>query len=158
MPARIRESSSEDFTELWRIDQQCFAPGISYSQRELAYYMAQRGAFTLVAETDAPQTPIAGFIVAEANRRGQGHIVTIDVLETMRRHGVGSTLLSEAENRLKNAGCHSVFLESAVDNSSALLFYKRQGYFIEKTIPRYYNGVLDAFLLRKDLHPAPSDS
>ena len=155
---KLRSADGEDLDRLWKIDQACFPPEQAYSRLELNTYMRRPGAFTLVAETDAPQTPIAGFIVAEANRRGQGHIVTIDVLETMRRHGVGSTLLTEAENRLKNAGCHSVFLESAVDNSSALLFYKRHGYFIEKTIPRYYNGVVDAFLLRKDLHPAPSDS
>ncbi len=120
--------------------------------------MRRSGAFTLIAETDAPKSLIAGFIVAEANRRGQGHIVTIDVVDDMRRHGVGSKLLEQAEQRLTTAGCHSVYLETAVNNASALLFYKRHGYFVEKTITRYYNGVLDALLLRKDLHPRPSDS
>ena len=42
--------------------------------------MKRRGAFTLVAEMEIP-AKIAGFIVAEGNSRGQGHIVTIDVLE-----------------------------------------------------------------------------
>jgi ribosomal-protein-alanine N-acetyltransferase len=120
--------------------------------------MRRPGAFTLVAETNAPQSLIAGFIVAEANRRGQGHIVTIDVVDEMRRHGVGSKLLEQAEERLRTAGCRNVFLETAVNNSNAILFYKRHGYFVEKTIPRYYNGVLDALLLRKDLHTRPSDS
>lgn len=158
MEFKLRLAKGEDLECLWKIDQACFPPEQAYSRLELSTYMRRPGAFTLLAETDATPTAIAGFIVAEANRRGQGHVVTIDVLENKRRHGVGSKLLAEAEDRIKNAGCHSVFLESAVDNSSALLFYKRHGYFIEKTIPRYYNGVLDAFLLRKDLQTTPSDS
>ena len=115
--------------------------------------MKRRGAFTLVAETDIP-AKIAGFIVAEANTRGQGHIVTIDVLEGARRGGVGSQLMRAAEKRLGDEACRNVSLETAVDNEAALLFYKRQGYFVEKTIPRYYNGTLDALLMRKDLLPS----
>ncbi|HEX3321274.1 MAG TPA: N-acetyltransferase [Terriglobales bacterium] len=154
----MRSGTGEDLEQLWRIDQACFPPEQAYSRLELSTYMRRSGAFTLIAETDAPKSLIAGFIVAEANRRGQGHIVTIDVVDDMRRHGVGSKLLEQAEQRLTTAGCHSVYLETAVNNASALLFYKRHGYFVEKTITRYYNGVLDALLLRKDLHPRPSDS
>ncbi len=154
----LRSGSREDLEPLWKIDQACFPPEQAYSRLELNTYMRRPGAFTLVAETNAPQSLIAGFIVAEANRRGQGHIVTIDVVDEMRRHGVGSKLLEQAEERLRTAGCRNVFLETAVNNSNAILFYKRHGYFVEKTIPRYYNGVLDALLLRKDLHTRPSDS
>jgi ribosomal protein S18 acetylase RimI-like enzyme len=155
---QIRSSRREDFDTLWQIDQACFPADQAYSRLELNTYMRRRGAFTLVAESfSASFTTVAGFIVAEANSRGQGHIVTIDVLESARREGVGSTLLGEAEARLREAGCSVIFLETAVDNQPAILFYKRHGYLIEKTIPRYYNGTLDAFLLRKDLLPsAPS--
>jgi [ribosomal protein S18]-alanine N-acetyltransferase len=153
----IRSSRREDLDTLWQIDQACFPPDQAYSRLELNTYMRRRGAFTLVAESSAPSLKtVAGFIVAEANSRGQGHIVTIDVLERARRGGVGSTLLGEAEVRLRKAGCSIILLETAVDNQTALLFYKRHGYFIEKTIPRYYNGTLDAFLLRKDLLPSAS--
>ena len=155
---KLRSGSREDLERLWKIDQACFPPEQAYSRLELNTYMRRPGAFTLVAETNASQSLIAGFIVAEANRRGQGHIVTIDVVDEMRRHGVGSKLLEQAEERLRTAGCHCIFLETAVNNSSAILFYKRHGYFVEKTIPRYYNGVLDALLLRKDLHTRPSGS
>ena len=154
----MRIGSGKDLEQLWKIDQACFPPEQAYSRLELNTYTRRPGAFTLVAETNAPQSLIAGFIVAETNRRGQGHIVTIDVVDEMRRHGVGSKLLEQAEERLRTAGCRNVFLETAVNNSNAILFYKRHGYFVEKTIPRYYNGVLDALLLRKDLHTRPSDS
>jgi ribosomal-protein-alanine N-acetyltransferase len=44
-----------------------------------------------------------------------------------------------------------VRLETAVDNASALAFYKRHKYDLVRTIPRYYPGGVDAFVLRKDL-------
>ena len=149
----LRDFRREDFEILWSIDQRCFPPGISYTRLELRFYMHRRGAFTLVVERAEPELapePV-GFIVAEAGRGGVGHIITIDVLPTVRRWGVGSKLLTAAEDRLRVANCHSVFLETAVDNKTALSFYKRHKYFLLKTVPRYYSNGLDALVLQKDL-------
>jgi [ribosomal protein S18]-alanine N-acetyltransferase len=152
----IREFRREDFDPLWEIDQKCFPPGISYSQVELLAYMRRPRSFTLVAEgagndpTSGQEAGPVGFIVAEAGRT-RGHIITIDVLEPIRRSGLGTKLLTSAEERLREMGCTSVLLETAVDNESALAFYKRKGYFLAKTLPRYYSTGVDAFVLKKDL-------
>jgi len=150
---KIREFRRADFNTLWEIDQKCFPSGISYSQLELLTYMRRFRAFTLVGEVNggsaAPRT--AGFIVAESGRRQAGHIITIDVLEEARRGGLGSKLLIAAEERLREEGCRAVFLETAVDNTEALAFYKRHGYFLVKTLPRYYSNGVDAFMLKKEL-------
>ncbi len=138
-----------DFERLYEIDQACFPPGISYSRRELAYYMTMRGTFTLVAETKAKKPEIAGFIVGQKGPRGMGHIVTIDTIEKYRRGGLGTLLMDAVEKRLKAAGCHAIILETAVDNAPAIAFYKRLGYFVLKTLPRYYQGRIDAFLMAK---------
>ena len=93
---------------------------------------------------------ISGFIVAEGESRG-GHIITIDVVATARRSGAGSLLLCAAEDRLRAIGCRSVELETAVDNLSALSFYKRHGYTVIRTFPRYYSNGVDALVLQKNL-------
>jgi len=155
----LRDFRREDFETLWRIDQSCFPPGISYGRLELSAYIRRRGAFTLVAESEQPEggeiakpaPSILGFIVAEASRRSMGHIITIDVVPAARRFGVGSKLLAAAEERLQSEGVAQVFLEAAVDNKTALAFYKRHDYFVVKTVPRYYSNGLDAFVLEKDL-------
>ena len=158
----LRDFRAEDFETLWRIDQECFAPGIAYSRRELSAYLRRRGAFAIVAEVVRPgETPgtsrdaqtagIAGFIVAEASRRGVGHIISIDVLPESRRCGLGSQLLTAAEDRLRAVPCYTVVLETAVDNISALSFYKRHQYAVVQVAPRYYPNGMDAFLLVKDL-------
>lgn len=162
----VRQYRPEDFVTLWNIDQACFPPGISYTRGELASYIRRSTAFTLVAERledkaaheDAPlRRPadeeggkILAFVVAEV-ARSAGHIITIDVRADARRARVGSTLLAAAEEHLSLSGCHIVRLETAVDNSSALSFYKRHGYNVAKIVPRYYSNGLDALLLEKHL-------
>ncbi len=171
VPFTIRDFQPTDFDTLWRIDQQCFPPGISYSKTELKLYIRRRGSFTLLAIDSAseatsipnprkshnnfppltPESPaVAGFIVAEAGR-ASGHIITIDVIASARRSGVGSLLLGAAEHRLRAAHCNQVELETAVDNISALSFYKRHHYNVLKTFPHYYSNGVDALVLQKDL-------
>jgi len=68
-----------------------------------------------------------------------------------RRGGIGSALLEAAERRLIDSGASSVALETAVNNATALRFYKQKGYFVETTAPRYYSNQLDAFVMKKEL-------
>jgi ribosomal-protein-alanine N-acetyltransferase len=156
VPFIIRDFQPEDFEILWRLDQDCFSPEIAYSRQELKSYLRHAGAFTLVAERVPEKArekgtphPIAGFLVAHAGVIG--HIITIDVDRTARRSGLGSRLLRAAEERLRAAGSRAVGLETAVDNLSALSFYKRHGYNVIKTWPRYYSNGVDALVLKKDL-------
>jgi [ribosomal protein S18]-alanine N-acetyltransferase len=163
----IRESEPADFETLWRIDQECFPPGISYSRAELRVYMRRTGAFTLVAVSppEAIASPpgdrrsstpirtegtITGFTVAEAYRR-MGHIITIEVMAAARGHGVGSVLLRRAEERLRSLDSEFIELETAVDNLAALRFYKKHGYSVVGTVPHYYSSGVDALELRKQL-------
>jgi len=147
----IRDYRPDDFEILWKIDQICFTRGISYSRRELAFFIQRKRGFTLVAE---PEGEIAGFVVVEYDRHGQGHVITIDVLPEARRSGLGSRLMAEAEERLLALKCSVVSLEAAVDNAAALAFYKRHGYSVFQTIPRYYLDSIDALVLAKELGPA----
>jgi len=148
VPFVVRQFKPEDFETLWRMDQECFPPGISYSKQELKAYVRRRGSFTLVA-ADADDSKIAGFIVVHDG--GTAHVITIDVDKAARRLGVGSLLLRTAEDRLRADGASAVGLETAVDNVAALSFYKRHGYSVVRTWPRYYSNGVDALVLKKDL-------
>ena len=167
----VRDYRPDDFNTLWAIDQSCFDPEIAYSRYELQVYLRRPGAFTLVADSDggsenrrpaeddpSSQSAILAFVVAESNRRGMGHIITIDVRPAIRRHHIGSALLNAAEDRLRAAKCRAVRLETAVDNASAISFYKRHGYDVIKVIPHYYSNGVDALLLEKNLLPIESSS
>jgi ribosomal-protein-alanine N-acetyltransferase len=163
----VRPYRPEDFRTLWEIDQSCFPAGISYTQFELKSYIRGASAFTIVAEEQDDETPapasekadlsrIVGFLVGERTKIGRGHIVTIDVRDRVRRHKIGSTLLSSAEEQFRSWKCPAIRLETAVDNVAALFFYKRHGYNVIRSIPHYYSNGVDALLLEKDLHSSLS--
>ena len=144
----LREHRAADFEALWQLDQECFPPELAYSRTELAGYIRRQSSLTLVAEREGK---IAGYIVAERGGRKVGHIIALDVRAQARRSGLGSKLMSAAEERLRAVGCASVLLEVAVENAAAIAFYHRQGYATLATIPRYYNDRTDALLLGKKL-------
>jgi len=154
---RIRQFEKTDFDTLWQIDQACFDPQLAYSRPELAFYMRRPGSFTLVAEADNGQgygrvgpAEVLGFVVAET-RRTSGHIITIDVIAEARRTGVGAALLRAAEEQLLRAGAVAVALETPVNNEVAIRFYKKMGYFVEKTVAGYYSNQMDALVMTKEL-------
>lgn len=149
MNFRLRDFQAGDFEPLYRLDQECFPPGISYSRRDLTHYLRMRGAFTVVAESQSKPLEIAGFIVARRVAKGMGHVITLDTLAKFRRNGLGTLLMNAVEERFISSGCHAIILETAVDNAPAIAFYKCLGYFVLKTIPRYYQGRLDAFMMAK---------
>lgn len=145
---KLRDFAPEDFDTLWRLDQNCFPPGISYSKPELRTYIRRPGSFTLVV-TNGAQDTVAGFIVVQCG--ATGHVITIDVDPGARRAGVGSLLLQAAEDRLRREGSRAVGLETAVDNLAAFAFYKRHGYNVIRTWPRYYSNGVDALVMRREL-------
>ena len=149
----LRSYTPEDFETLHEVDQLCYEPAIAYSKREFRNYLRFPGAECVIAEQDAK---IAGFCLT-AQQRTRGYIITIDVLEAFRRHGVGSALLAEVERRLAANGATEVGLETATDNESAIAFWQKHGYRTRGVWKGYYPGGRDAFSMTKALSsPAPA--
>jgi ribosomal-protein-alanine N-acetyltransferase len=144
----LRNYRPEDFETLWALDQVCFTQGIAYSKEELSYFLNDKSGFTIVAEQDGA---IQGFIVIQKAKKQVGHVITIDVQADARRSGLGTLLIQAAEQRMKSEDCSAVLLEVAVDNMPAIRFYKRHGYSVLKTIPRYYLNSIDALMMGKNL-------
>jgi ribosomal-protein-alanine N-acetyltransferase len=147
MAATLRSYEPHDFAALHRLDQSCFPEGISYSKTTLHYFLTIASADCIVA---ADGKRIAGFILTEENPP-LAHVITLDVAEAHRRHGVGTALLAESERNLALRGVRSVLLETATDNEGAVAFWKRHGYRIEAVLKRYYLARLDAYEMRKRL-------
>lgn len=155
---QVRKYEPTDFERLLEIDQSCFIEGIAYSEQELRYFLATPTAISLVGANlvDANDENILGFIIADRFQprrasRSVGKIITIDVTPEAQHIGLGTLLMNSAEHELKQAGCDYVSLEVAVDNDSALSFYKKHGYSVLKVLPRYYLDSIDGLLMGKRL-------
>jgi ribosomal-protein-alanine N-acetyltransferase len=156
----IRQYEAHDFAALWKLDQACFPQGIAYSKTMLRYFIAQEGAECLVAidlsagfvstNPAARGTKIVGFLLSEENPP-LAHIVTLDVADSHRRHGVGTELLRESEAHLAFRGVRTVLLETSTTNEAGIAFWERHGYLKEAVLKNYYPGKLDAFEMRKRL-------
>jgi [ribosomal protein S18]-alanine N-acetyltransferase len=149
----LRKYRREDFERLLEIDSACFVEGIAYNADEMRYFLSMPSAITLVGVAD---DAIQGFIVADHFRQRRashfmGRIITIDVAPQAQRSGLGTLLLTQAEEELKQASCGYVSLEVAVDNASALRFYKKHGYSVLKVLPQYYLESIDGLLMGKKL-------
>lgn len=147
MALTLRSYEPHDFGVLHRLDQACFPPGISYSKTTLRYFLTLASADCVVA---AEGNKVVGFILSEENPP-LAHLITLDVAEKERRHGVGTALLEALESNLAARGVRAVLLETATDNEAAVAFWKRHGYRIEATLKRYYLGRIDAYEMRKIL-------
>jgi ribosomal-protein-alanine N-acetyltransferase len=148
-----RAYEPHDFAALHRLDQACFPQGIAYSRTTLHYFLMLPSANCVVA-VDGKE--IVGFVLSEENPP-LAHVITLDVVATRRRHGIGSALLVESEKNLAFRGVRHVLLETSVENEAAVAFWQRHGYRIEAVLKRYYLGRLDAYEMRKIL-PAAAKS
>jgi [ribosomal protein S18]-alanine N-acetyltransferase len=153
MAVTLRSYEPHDFAALHRLDQSCFPAGISYSKTTLRYFLTIPSADCIVA---VDGRNIAGFILTEENPP-LAHVITVDVAENYRRHGLGSLLLAESEKDLHLRGVRSILLETATENEAAVAFWKRHGYRIETVLKRYYLGRLDAYEMRKILSKSSPD-
>ena len=145
---RLRPFHPDDLQTLCEIDQACFVPGISYSQKEMTGFIGHRDSKTWIAEEAGE---VVGFLIAHREPRKMLHIITIDVLPAWRRRGVGSLLMDAAEQWACDKGLRMIGLETAHDNLAAQKFYAARGYTKVDEIERYYSDGTDAWLMVKEL-------
>jgi ribosomal-protein-alanine N-acetyltransferase len=152
----LRPYQPSDFDALVAMDQECFSKTIAYGRREMKAYLQAEGSHCIVADVSAEQTQvhaaetIAGFILTERDAEF-AHIITLDVLETFRRHSIGSLLLQAAEQEAASRGASTMYLETATTNKAAIALWKKHGYVENGTIENYYGRGQHAFEMQKRL-------
>ncbi len=138
----LRKILRSDLDSLYRLDQICFEPGISYSLREIRRFLGIATADGLVADVDGT---IAGFAIGYLTRGSVAHVVTLDVHPSFRRRSLGTALLEELLNRFSRAGAREARLEVSTENTVAIAFYRKLGFRRRRRIPDYYGRRRDAF-------------
>ena len=158
----LRPARLEDLDQLAVIDAACFPPGIAYPRKYLQDIISAPTSVTRVAlpvaksaEQIGPDAAsIVGFAVLEIRRRVLtvvGELVTIDVLASARRNGVGRLLYASLERAVRHRKGRRIRLQVSVENEPAIRFYEQLGYRTRGRIPRYYMGKIDAWWMEKIL-------
>jgi ribosomal-protein-alanine acetyltransferase len=149
MEIKIETGSIRLLDKLAEIEAQCFDQE-AFTKRQMAYLLADYNTIALTAKADGD---IAGFIIAQVeidSDRLFGHIVTINVSSTFRRMGIGTKMLNEVEQILRQKGITECHLEVREDNSAALKLYQNNGYLKIGTLEKYY-GKKNGLYLKKNI-------
>ncbi|MDH5815953.1 MAG: ribosomal protein S18-alanine N-acetyltransferase [Candidatus Nezhaarchaeota archaeon] len=94
---------------------------------------------------------VVGYVVGAKRSDKCGHVISIAVRSEWRRRGIGSKLMITLLNTFKKKGLKRAFLEVAVSNEGAIVFYKRLGFEVVSLLRNYYPWGEDAYLMVKEL-------
>ena len=144
---RLRDFRSGDLEDAYRLDQDCFEPGIAYTRGQIREFLSRPDAIGIVAEIGEG---LAGFAIG--HRSGtRGHIVTIDVPAGRRRQGVGRALLRELVRRLEELGASRIRLEVDLRNAGAIRFYDSLGFREGRRLRGYYGSGHDGMEMIREV-------
>jgi ribosomal-protein-alanine N-acetyltransferase len=81
----------------------------------------------------------------------KGHIVSVAVMPDYRNMGIGASLAQQALAAMSARQVDECYLEVRVSNYPAINLYKKLGFEVTRTIPRYYFDASDAYVMSKPL-------
>jgi ribosomal-protein-alanine N-acetyltransferase len=133
---KIRDFHPKDLDTLHDIDILCFPEGIAFSREDLLFILNYPESITRVAEASGR---IVGFVMVRVENHRQAHIVTLDVVPEAQRHGIGSMLMEDVHNILKEREIDASILEVETGNLGARRLYETLGYRYAGLLSGYYN-------------------
>jgi peptide alpha-N-acetyltransferase len=100
-----------------------------------------------------------GVVVCKADQtrrdKFRGYIAMLAVDKTLRRKGIGSSLVRLAVLEMSRMGCDEAVLETELTNSGAMSLYENLGFYRDKRLSKYYLNGNDAFRLKLWLKEPP---
>lgn len=80
----------------------------------------------------------------------QAEITKVSIAKKYQGYKLSKLLMSDAERRIRLAGCENITLEVRVSNEVAINLYKSSGFNIVATRKKYYENGEDAYLMLKE--------
>ena len=155
-PYTIRQFHPDDIKQVVSINLRCLPENYPDQFFMGLHYHAPKAFF--VAEYEGE---IIGYIMCRIERGisgfgripvKKGHIVSVAVLQTLRRKGVGTALINAGMNGMIDYGASEFFLEVRKTNEAAIAIYEKLGYSVRRVLRGYYRDGEDAYLMiKKDI-------
>lgn len=144
----IREARSTDIDALTRLEAECFASD-RLSRRSLASLAKSPSACVLVASSAEGTVGYAVILMRRGSQTARLYSIAVSSEATGR--GVGSRLLSAAEDMARRRGASRLHLEVRADNSRAIGLYERSGYRSAGQRLDYYEDGATALLFGRQI-------
>lgn len=149
MECAISPARHEDAQRIASLSARLIEAGLpkSWSAWRVERFIRRRDSVVLTARVDEKFVGFAIMRFADET----AHLNLLAVAPESQRRGIGRRLIGWLEESAIVAGTFTVSLEVRADNADALRFYAALGYHETDVIPGYYNGIVDAALLARDL-------
>jgi len=82
----------------------------------------------------------------------KGHIISVAVMPEFRNMGIATSLVTEAMTALSAMHVDECFLEVRMSNQAAINLYRKLGFEVTRTMPRYYFDGSDAYIMSRPLN------
>lgn len=142
----FREAAAVLAAPLSQLHRACF-PDDPWPPRAIAEIMAVAGFFGTIAWEGSEATGLA----LALGLGEECEILTLGVVPTRRRSGIGSALLLSTMTEARHRGVRHLFLEVAADNIAARTLYGAQGFVQIGRRTNYYrraSRLVDALVMR----------
>jgi ribosomal-protein-alanine N-acetyltransferase len=145
----LRSYCEGDLDAMFRLDEECFEEPFRFTQAAMQRFAESRKARVVIAESAGA---MAGFAILSVEGRW-GYVVTLDVAEELRGHGLARQLMQALEQKAVEAECVVVGLHVFIGNEAAIRFYERAGFERAGDVPGFYGEGLNAWVYTKKLSP-----
>jgi ribosomal-protein-alanine acetyltransferase len=94
---------------------------------------------------------IVGFIIGIKTGNRTARILMLSVIESLRRKGIGSALITKFMQEMLSRNINQIELEVRTSNTPAINFYKKHGFNIVETFRKFYQNQEDAYRMKRVL-------
>jgi [ribosomal protein S18]-alanine N-acetyltransferase len=141
----LRRAIQADNKVMAAIHAAAFAPADAWSAEVFDLQLAMPNIFGLLHQK-------GGMILAQVVA-DEAEILTLAVVPTVRRTGLGFGLLAAAIDLATSLSARAIFLEVSITNIAARALYTKAGFIQAGQRRRYYSDASDALVLRFDIKP-----
>lgn len=139
----LRLAQVSDSQNLYKLNKECLP--IYYDSGTFNSFIKDKNYIVCLAEIN---NTIAGYYVANINYNGTNyvHIMSIGVSNKYRKLGIGTHLIEKLCKIIKDKKlkCDGISLYVHVENDTAISFYKKNNFEINKVLNSYYSGSVNA--------------
>jgi ribosomal-protein-alanine acetyltransferase len=146
----IRRATPDDLDALVSIENRSFTID-RFSRRSFRYLLTKANAVSLVHEHEGK---MSGYVILTFNTgTSLARLYSLAVDPAFRHLGIGTALITAAEQSALEHECIALRLEVRRDNSNSIRLYKKLGYKEFAVLPDYYEDHMEALRFEKHLVP-----
>lgn len=151
----IERAELKDAAGLAQIEASCFPAARTMGLSSIERILRSDDALAYIARSEE-SSPV-GYIVLELDN-AYAHIVSLGVIEVVRRRGVGSALLQSCIEFATHEGCLLIYAEIRQSNEASRALFETNGFARREVVKNYYgNPSEDAVIYQRRCHQRTSN-